>query len=95
MKNIKCPICKKTMRRGVGCDYQLIQINGKVYPRSAYHSGLDNNFVGEYCHDCGVKEGQIHHWGCDVEVCPRCGKQLISCNCKKQRVGRLEERMRA
>ncbi len=33
------------------------------------------------CHDCGAKEGEIHMWGCDMEECPFCGGQLISCDC--------------
>jgi len=33
------------------------------------------------CHDCGVKEGEIHHKGCDMEICPKCHKQLITCGC--------------
>ena len=33
------------------------------------------------CHDCGVREGELHKFGCDMEVCPFCGGQLISCNC--------------
>ena len=40
------------------------------------------------CHDCGTKEGQLHILGCDMERCPFCGNQLISCQCvyKKLRI---------
>jgi len=37
--------------------------------------------VAETCHDCGACEGQIHEYGCDMERCPFCGRQLISCDC--------------
>ena len=33
------------------------------------------------CGDCGVKEGQLHFLGCDMEVCPFCSDQLLSCGC--------------
>jgi hypothetical protein len=33
------------------------------------------------CGDCGVKEGQLHVLGCDMEVCPFCGGQLLCCLC--------------
>ena len=33
------------------------------------------------CHDCLVEPGQRHMPGCDVEQCPSCGRQLISCDC--------------
>jgi hypothetical protein len=31
------------------------------------------------CGDCGAKEGQLHVLGCDMEICPLCGNQLIAC----------------
>jgi len=34
------------------------------------------------CHDCAAISGQLHCQGCDVEQCPRCREQFISCKCK-------------
>lgn len=33
------------------------------------------------CHDCGAKIGEFHQPGCDMEECPFCNDQLISCGC--------------
>jgi ribosomal protein L44E len=32
------------------------------------------------CHDCDASVGQLHILGCDMETCPICGGQLISCS---------------
>jgi len=39
------------------------------------------------CHDCGATEGQIHQFGCDMERCPFCGGQLITCDCSYKHFG--------
>ena len=38
------------------------------------------------CHDCGAYDGEFHAFGCDMEVCPFCGKQLITCDCIYQKI---------
>jgi hypothetical protein len=34
------------------------------------------------CPDCGCPRGTYHHIGCDMEICPSCHEQAISCDCK-------------
>lgn len=41
-----------------------------------------------HCGDCNVRPGARHHPGCDMEECPRCHGQRISCECLAEGDGR-------
>ena len=59
-------------------------INGKEYRRIAYGDEEDDWGADDApCHDCKVGKGQYHVGpACDVERCPCCGGQVISCDCE-------------
>ena len=75
----KCEVCKKTMNVGLACKGK-IQIGKKLWDRVPY--GEKGEDTESPCHDCNVTGGQIHHWGCDSEWCPKCGGQALGCECK-------------
>ncbi|MBL0379815.1 MAG: hypothetical protein N839_0013580 [Desulfofustis sp. PB-SRB1] len=39
------------------------------------------------CVACGVMVGELHLFGCPVELCPWCGGQLSQCNCRFDQLG--------
>ena len=80
-----CAYCGIEMTKTTTCIKPLLiakSRNGSysVYKRDAKYFDTDKR-----CHDCGIenKPGNIHHLGCDMERCPKCGEQLISCVCFK------------
>jgi hypothetical protein len=65
--------------------HPVLIIDGLQYPRIPY--GLEHeddqlfSNAAHLCHDCSVITGQFHLFGCDVERCPKCRQQLITCAC--------------
>lgn len=60
-------------------------ILGKVYEAVKcgdetdwYENATDENTT---CGDCGCKVGEQHFMGCDIERCPKCAMQMITCDC--------------
>ena len=58
-------------------------IFGKECVRIRYGDEIDDWGANRGpCHDCGVIKGQYHvAFLCDVERCPLCDEQAISCDC--------------
>jgi hypothetical protein len=40
------------------------------------------------CPECGARPGTLHQPDCDIERCPNCGGQFISCGCPARSQGR-------
>ncbi len=58
-------------------------IGGKQYTRVRYGQEEGDYGADEYpCGDCYVIKGEFHIVGCDVERCPACGDQVLTCACE-------------
>ena len=62
--------------------HNKIEIDGNLYDAIKFWDDEKNFDIKKgVCHDCGIKLGEFHHDNCDMEECPVCGGQLISCDC--------------
>lgn len=92
----KCQDCKQEMLRVDGCTFPLLHWTSTDESIAFDYARIRNGqekfgaFSVGRCHDCYVRSGNYHHLGCDVEECPRCGNQWISCECHEQ--GKFEVR---
>src|SRR5262245_30917056 len=60
-----------------------VVLGGRSYPR--FLVGQENKRPPDQiaCPSCLEVRDQFNQWGCDSEVCPRCGDQLFICNCPR------------
>ncbi len=58
-------------------------IGGKSFERIRYGDEPNDWGANEHpCGDCAIVKGQFHVPSCDIECCPSCKEQAISCDCE-------------
>ena len=75
-----CSECGGDMLEVASCALPDIELVDGTYQRIRWGDEKDDWGSGR-CGDCGVQPNGIHHFGCDIEQCPRCSDQLRSCDC--------------
>ena len=88
-----CSRCKKEMTFGGSCVGETLTIEGRKYPRIRFGKealALGGIMMSSDCSDCHVTIGALHHLNCDIEECPKCGGQFLSCNCNDPFAGASE-----
>lgn len=80
-----CSVCNNEMTLKISCDPSPVTLKKgrKVFSRIKYgDEGEDWGAAeGRPCGDCECPPGGYHHLGCDIERCPVCNGQLLSCSC--------------
>jgi len=71
-----CTTCDADMELGVSCSLRVYEdfVDGVARRRIA-------NGARQPCGDCGTPSRGLHHPGCDLERCPACGRQALTCGC--------------
>jgi hypothetical protein len=73
--------CNQEMLTAASCSITVVHRKGVPFPVNRYGTEVRWGKPKGRCHDCGVSPGGVHHLGCDVAECPRCGGQMLACGC--------------
>ena len=76
-----CSYCMLEMTTSLSCSLEALHRDG-VHIALAPHRRANGRSRGTTCGDCGVASGGWHHPGCDLQRCPTCHGQLLSCGCR-------------
>jgi hypothetical protein len=86
-----CLDCDREMLTAPSCVVSTLHLGGVPFPLTPYGRDGTSARAGGRCGDCGVEPGGFHHLGCDLQSCPRCQRQLLSCGCPFDELGGAEE----
>jgi hypothetical protein len=77
-----CSWCHGEMKLANSCTVNAFHKQGRRFHMVPFGDEPDGRTRGDQCGDCGVRRGGWHHPGCDLQQCPSCGGQLLSCGCR-------------
>jgi hypothetical protein len=87
-KMVVCKHCNQEMLEANSC---IKRMSRQIpFGEETIHGWIKEgwNFV---CGDCGILVGGFHHTNCDIEECPYCHGQRLSCSCgRKGMIGLLD-----
>jgi hypothetical protein len=87
-----CAWCRSEMTAGRSCSVEALHVNGRRFQLGRHGSEGDLfTSLSPRCSDCGVERGGLHHLGCDLQRCPRCRGQLLSCGCRFDEDGVVDD----
>jgi hypothetical protein len=86
-----CLDCDREMLTAPSCVVSSLHLGGEPFPLTPYGRDGTSAPGGGRCGDCGVEPGGFHHLGCDLQPCPRCQRQLLSCGCPFDELGGAED----
>ena len=75
-----CSWCDREMRVATSCSVGALHLDGKRVDMIPWGQG--GRHERGKCHDCGVAPGGFHHLGCDLQRCPLCRRQMMTCGCR-------------
>lgn len=76
-----CSWCDGEMETAISCTVTAFHRDGRNFHMVPFGDDFARRTNNDRCGDCGVTRGGWHHPGCDLQRCPACGGQLISCGC--------------
>ncbi len=77
-----CDWCHGEMTTAASCSVDAFHRKGRRFDMLPFVDESSRRTGRARCGDCGVLGGGWHHPGCDLQRCPACGRQLVSCGCR-------------